>query len=133
LETNYRDPTTDSRHHLHESNVPDEREQRRRHRRRRCRQSGRQGIGRLRATRIGDHDEEEDEDDADMARGANVLHRFKRGRESFRLPDLEGHDYAIYDLHLFWRPSGAAVEEDEDEDEEDERANGSEAEEGVIA
>lgn len=47
----------------------------------------------------------------DMVRGASILHHFKKGKESFRLPDLEGHNYALYDIHLFWRSSNAKEED----------------------
>jgi SRR1 len=44
--------------------------------------------------------------DVDAVRGARILHRFKEGKEVFRLPDLEAHNYALYNTHLFWRSSG---------------------------
>jgi hypothetical protein len=31
-----------------------------------------------------------------------MLHHFKREKESVRLPDFDDHDYAFYDMHLFW-------------------------------
>ncbi|KAF7507155.1 hypothetical protein GJ744_010837 [Endocarpon pusillum] len=51
----------------------------------------------------------------DAVRGASIFHRFKRGKQSFRLPDF-GHEYALYNVYLFWRSSGTEGEE-EGEDE----------------
>lgn len=41
--------------------------------------------------------------DIDAVRGANILHNFKKDKDWFRLPDFDGHDYALHDTHLFWR------------------------------
>ncbi len=56
---------------------------------------------------------------ADAVRGANIFHRFKKGKESCRLPDF-GHEYALYNVHLFWTSSAAKLEEEEEEEEEKE-------------
>jgi SRR1 len=47
--------------------------------------------------------------DLDAVRGAGILHRFKQGKQVFRLPDLDGPDHPFRDMHLFWR-SATAVE-----------------------
>ena len=51
----------------------------------------------------------------DAVRGANIFHRFKKGKQSFLLPDF-GHEYALYNVHLFWKSSSAEGEEEEEED-----------------
>ncbi|ERF74748.1 hypothetical protein EPUS_04917 [Endocarpon pusillum Z07020] len=50
----------------------------------------------------------------DAVRGAGIFHRFKKGKQSFRLPDF-GHEYALYNVYLFWRSSSAEGEEEGEE------------------
>lgn len=55
----------------------------------------------------------------DAVRGAGIFHRFKKGKESFRLPDF-GHEYALYNVYLFWKSSRGEGEEEGEEEEEEE-------------
>jgi SRR1 len=43
--------------------------------------------------------------EVDAIKGAGILHHFKKGKESFKLPDFDDHNYALYNIHLFWRSS----------------------------
>jgi hypothetical protein len=45
----------------------------------------------------------------DAVRRASIFHRFKKGKQSFRLPDF-GHEYALHNVYLFWRSSSAEGE-----------------------
>jgi SRR1 len=48
----------------------------------------------------------------DAVRGAEILHRFAKGKEFFKLPDAEGLEHALYNTHLYWRSSNALTEDD---------------------
>lgn len=47
----------------------------------------------------------------DATKGAEILHRFKKDKECFKLPDSEAYDYALYNVHLFWRSSNVKAED----------------------
>lgn len=49
---------------------------------------------------------------ADAIRGAEILHRFKKDKAVFQLPDTAEFEYACYNAHLFWRSSTVGEEKE---------------------